>query len=577
MKFTSHCLSLGLCVLFGLCLCAGCDSVKPVASGANSQPAADSPPDPPASVASEASLPNAALAESNGPPAEVQPQGNLAQQPVTPPNASSAILTSPPGISSPSLDNAGEAQVRDRTDLLNRPFATLRPLVSEVPGELLEHLRMIDAAMQDLRIAGTNNILEKDAFIEFGMRLGKMKLDAGQQLSNLAAASSEQRKAGVLASLIALSHMSGLGDVESAKKLEVLARGMADSADPELAHECRVVLLGFELQSLQNGLSDDTEALVRQVEGLFTRPEDRDSPEFMMVQQAIYVLNQMGFEQDAERIQEILVREYLDSEDAQLRTQAWSYLTRGSQALDNFNQASRAIASPNFNPEDLLSAARGLFDAFPRAQTLEQMAGSVANIEYAGFVSLSQQLSEWIQTEMAAFETTSSSLATARFLTEHQARLALIGKPLELDSLVDFQGKPINWDRYQGKVVLVDFWATWCVPCLREIPNIRKVYDQYSSQGFDVIGVNMDESLQAAENFISKQAYPWTNYHFQDASGFGSEFAMRNGLQMIPFVVLVNRSGDISQIHVRGENLEPAVRAALGLDTSLIPDEQDAP
>ncbi len=468
------------------------------------------------------------------------------------------------------------AAVRDRTAIMNRPFATLKPLDSDDPEELIEHLDSIDAAIQDLVVAGTNDIVDQQTFVDFGMRLGKLKLETGQKLSNSPSASQQQRKTGVLTTIIALSHLSGLGDVESAKQLESLAEGMLSSEDPDIVHQCRVVLLGFELQSLQNGLSSEAGDLVDQVRGLFSRPEDRNFPEFMMGQQAVYVLSQMGFDEDAQKIQDILAGEYRDSSDPQLRAQTWSYVTRNSQALQNYNLATRSINSPEFNPQDLLAAARGLYQEYPTAQTLEQMSSSIANFEYSGLVELSRQLSEFVKEKMQDLDSSASSVATAKIIADHEARLDLIGKPLSLDGVVDFDGQPINWQDYEGKVVLVDFWATWCVPCLRELPNIRDVYEQYSEDGFTVIGINMDESTEEANNFIGKQNFPWKNYHFQDAAGFQSEFATRHGLKMIPFLVLMDRDGRVSKIHVRGAELSKAVRTYLGLETSLIPEQQNA-
>jgi hypothetical protein len=84
----------------------------------------------------------------------------------------------------------------------------------------------------------------------------------------------------------------------------------------------------------------------------------------------------------------------------------------------------------------------------------------------------------------------------------------------------------------------------------------------------------MDEQLDAARNFIRKQDFPWESYHFQDATGFESEFAVRNGLNMIPFLVLIDRQGKVQRLHVRGDELTIAVREMLGLETSLIPDQE---
>ncbi|MCA9132771.1 MAG: hypothetical protein KDA45_06440, partial [Planctomycetales bacterium] len=165
--------------------------------------------------------------------------------------------------------------LNDQTEMQRRPFATLQAKDTDVPEELIEHLREIDSALQDLVLAGSSNMLDEGSFRQAGLRLGRMKQEAGKRLANAPSATAEQRKSGMLAQLIALSHMSGLRHVESAKELSRFAEQLVSSGDPDLAHQSRVVLLGFELQALQNGVHSAPEQLLAGLEGLFERPEDR--------------------------------------------------------------------------------------------------------------------------------------------------------------------------------------------------------------------------------------------------------------------------------------------------------------
>lgn len=445
--------------------------------------------------------------------------------------------------------------------LADRRFATIQETTSTEPAALLEHLREIDAAISDLVVAGRNNILEKEPFIDGGLRLGRMKLSTGQRLSNAPEASAEQRKAGVVAQLVALSHMSGLGDVASAKQLESLADSLVESGDADLAHQSRVVLMGFELQELQNGLKSEPDALIAQANALFQRPEDRNFPEFMMLQQAFFVLGQMGFDDASEQIRTLIVDEYLDAPDAQLRSEAWLFASGNSQALANYNTAISQLGSSGFEPQSLLAAARGLFEEVPSVATLEQLASAVSNIEYSGNVGVSAAMADFIDQELAGLPDGSQTEIAERFLVDHRARTALIGQSLDLSSLVEVNGQAYDASRYEGKVVLVDFWATWCVPCLKELPNIRDVYDEFHDSGFEVISVNMDDNLSDARRKIEVESFPWQTYHFQDSLGFQSKFAQSNGISMIPFIALIGTDGNVTQLHVRGDALRSAVQA----------------
>ena len=81
--------------------------------------------------------------------------------------------------------------------------------------------------------------------------------------------------------------------------------------------------------------------------------------------------------------------------------------------------------------------------------------------------------------------------ATAR-AENGRRRAALLGQTFAVDG-TQVDGSPFDWSKYQGKVVLVNFWATWCGPCLQELPNLKKNYENYHDKGFEVVGVNLDE------------------------------------------------------------------------------------
>ncbi len=462
----------------------------------------------------------------------------------------------------PPASAAGPAPLTD-SELNARPFMTLRESESDQPQDLVEHLQSVDAAIGDLVVAGSNNIVDKEVFVSAGIRLGKVKLDAGERLANAADASPEQRKAGVLAQLVALSHLSGIGDVDSAQQLETLARSLASSEDADLAHQSRVVLLGFELQSLQNGVDSNPNDLLTQINSMFEPGSQRDFPEFMMLQQAHYVLQQMGFHEAALQVRNIIATEYQSVDDPQLRGESWMFAARDSQSLSNYNLVSRSLGTPEFESSNLLQAARGLFDEFPTATTVEQLSTAIANIEYSGNLAASQQLASYVEQKLGELPSSVVTSSAQDFVDDHRARTGLIGQPFAPEGLLGFDGQTLEWDDYAGRLVLIDFWATWCVPCLNEIPNIRKIHEEFSDQGLTIVGVNMDDSLEAARTFVDQQQLPWRSFYFQDQLGFQSEAATRHGINMIPFIVLIGPDGNVARIHVRGQELRPAIQELL--------------
>lgn len=131
--------------------------------------------------------------------------------------------------------------------------------------------------------------------------------------------------------------------------------------------------------------------------------------------------------------------------------------------------------------------------------------------------------------------------------------LALMGKPIELQGYT-VDGTQTELSQYKGKVVLVDFWATWCGPCRAEIPNILKNWDNYHNDGFEVIAVSVDEDLDALKTFVGEEKPPWTvvaDNHPKNKKSMAAKFGIRG----IPAFILVGKDGKVAAVHCRGERL----------------------
>lgn len=135
-------------------------------------------------------------------------------------------------------------------------------------------------------------------------------------------------------------------------------------------------------------------------------------------------------------------------------------------------------------------------------------------------------------------------------------------KPLEL-SFTALDGRAVDLAQLRGKVVLIDFWATWCGPCVAELPNVRKVYDQYHAQGFEVIGISLDleQDRQKLEKFLKGNGMPWPQ-HF-DGRGWKNELAVKYGINAVPAMFLLGKDGRIASIEARGPKLEAEVKRLL--------------
>jgi peroxiredoxin len=125
----------------------------------------------------------------------------------------------------------------------------------------------------------------------------------------------------------------------------------------------------------------------------------------------------------------------------------------------------------------------------------------------------------------------------------------------------DLAGNTLSIAKYKGKVVLVDFWATWCGPCVAELPNVLKTYEAHHGQGFEIVGISLDKEEQKLKDFIKAKNMTWAQYF--DGKGWQSKLAGKYGVNSIPATYLLDGEGKIIAKNLRGEALEKAVATAL--------------
>jgi thiol-disulfide isomerase/thioredoxin len=174
---------------------------------------------------------------------------------------------------------------------------------------------------------------------------------------------------------------------------------------------------------------------------------------------------------------------------------------------------------------------------------------------------------------------------------EHRAgkaatRLGWLGKEVKLDG-TRLDGQPFNLDELKGKVVLVDFWATWCGPCIQELPNVLENYKKYHDRGFEVVGVSLDTDKDALSRFVggendTKEALQWVTL-FSSAAGdsaaadpFASPLPEKFGVDGIPATFLVDKAGKLVSIGVRGERLGEKLAELLGTPDEVPEENADA-
>lgn len=129
-----------------------------------------------------------------------------------------------------------------------------------------------------------------------------------------------------------------------------------------------------------------------------------------------------------------------------------------------------------------------------------------------------------------------------------------IGKPALDFQVTDLKGEALSLAEYRGQVVLLDFWATWCPPCIAEIPNVKKTYEAYKDQKFQIIGISLDRSTEPLEDYVKKKELGWLHYWDKNR-----KVSTMYKVQGIPSTFLIDGKGVIRNTNLRGHMLEHAV------------------
>ncbi len=200
--------------------------------------------------------------------------------------------------------------------------------------------------------------------------------------------------------------------------------------------------------------------------------------------------------------------------------------------------------------QEVLSAEPTL-DAVRLAMSLAQAVGYSDDVEMA--VSINNDFADFFEssTDEKVKSVVSRFRGAARRLGLPGNEITIVGKTVD--------GETFDFTSLRGKVVLVDFWATWCGPCIREFPNMKKMYSAYKPHGFEIVGISLDDDHEKLMNFIVERDLPWVIMHNaigEDADGWDDPNARYYGVSGIPTMIMVGRDGKVISTKARGPELE---------------------
>ncbi|MEE8155654.1 MAG: TlpA disulfide reductase family protein [Phycisphaerales bacterium] len=146
--------------------------------------------------------------------------------------------------------------------------------------------------------------------------------------------------------------------------------------------------------------------------------------------------------------------------------------------------------------------------------------------------------------------------AAAKFLLGKYRQAEGIGEPFELEFTDAITGTTISSEGLKGQVVIVDFWATWCGPCVAEMPHMKELYAKYHDEGVEFIGISLDQpeedgGLEALKKYVDENEIAWPQYY--QGNGWASEFSTSWGINGIPTLFAVDKRGNLHTVQARGK------------------------
>lgn len=138
-------------------------------------------------------------------------------------------------------------------------------------------------------------------------------------------------------------------------------------------------------------------------------------------------------------------------------------------------------------------------------------------------------------------------------------KMEAMGKPVPI-KFTSVDKREVDLTQMKNKVVLIDFWATWCGPCVAEVPNVVKTYEKLHEKGFEIVGISFDADKDALEKFVADKKMTWPQYF--DGKRWENKFGREYGISSIPSMWLLDKKGILRDMNARG-GLEAKVEKLL--------------
>ena len=199
-------------------------------------------------------------------------------------------------------------------------------------------------------------------------------------------------------------------------------------------------------------------------------------------------------------------------------------------------------------------------------ETLREFLRQYPN-EMASLILIEQASSGFSQQDLISFyENLNTNLKSGYYGISLKAAIdknnkAVVQMPIKEFAQADLNGRSISISSLRGKVVLIDFWASWCIPCRQENPNLSRIYQKYKSKGFEILGVSLDADRKNWLKAVEQDKLNWL--HVSDLRGQKNEIAVTFNIDAIPDNILIDREGRIMAKRITSQELEQILNGTL--------------
>jgi peroxiredoxin len=442
-------------------------------------------------------------------------------------------LRQPPSIAGNQLDTSAAAQ--GTPEQLAERVSQLRDRAALI-GQQVKQGSAAPAALQPVYEALMDTSTKLLAATDAKVALRKTAVDAKME---------------ALLTLMQLTNDRKWGD-----EFQKFAKALAADKAPEIAIEGRAFMLAIRAGEVLQGKGQDADGLLAEIKALVA-DEHRNNSVLTAAQQACEVLGRIGREEDARVAFELVANAFKDNPDPQL----------AEEANNIFEQLAVFDLKVNRKLADITAKRDGAVAEFTDAVTqllqrpnpgviaLQNAVRSLPPLEQSGNYDVARKVCALID---AAYKNASPEIRQAAQQSTEMTlrRLDLVGKPLIVEGTL-LDGSPFDFGPYRGKVVLVAFWASMSPACRKELLDVKAAYEKYHAQGFEVIGVCLDEDTATTNKFLAQTQLPWTTI-------LNTKMAEQFGIPMIPYLMLTDQQGNVTDLFVVASALDARLASMLG-------------